>query len=167
MLKTRKTAKPTSKATTTTGVFEFIDGSTLAQLGLPDMRTALAVGFAWPRRIESGVAGLDLLAHGRLDFEAPDPVAFPCLPLAYAALAAGGTAPAILNAANEVAVAAFLQERIGFLQIPAIVDDTLAAVPHAAADGLDVLLAADAQARRHAERCVATPGRRVPSRASH
>src|SRR3546814_7656256 len=75
--------------------------SDLAQLGLPDMRTALAVGFGWPRRLESGVAGLDLLAHGRLDFEAPDTDAFPCLRLAYAALEAGGTAPATLNAANE------------------------------------------------------------------
>ena len=83
---------------------EFIDGSTLAQLGLPDMRTALAVGLGWPERVQSGVAGLDLLAQGRLDFEAPDTAAFPCLGLAYAALAAGGTAPAVLNAANEIAV---------------------------------------------------------------
>jgi 1-deoxy-D-xylulose-5-phosphate reductoisomerase len=134
---------------------EFIDGSTLAQLGLPDMRTALAVGFAWPQRLESGVAGLDLLTHGRLDFEPPDLVAFPCLPLAYAALATGGTAPAVLNAANEVAVAAFLQGRIGFLRIPAVVADTLAAVPAVAADGLDILLAADAHARRHAGQLVA------------
>src|SRR5690606_36619391 len=79
---------------------EFIDGSTLAQLGLPDMRTALAVGLGWPRRIASGVGGLDLLAQGRLDFEAPDTAAFPCLRLAYQALDAGGTAPAVLNAAN-------------------------------------------------------------------
>jgi 1-deoxy-D-xylulose-5-phosphate reductoisomerase len=133
---------------------EFIDGSTLAQLGLPDMRTALAVGFAWPRRIDSGVSGLDLLAHGRLDFEAPDPLAFPCLPLAYAALAAGGTAPAILNAANEVAVAAFLHGRIDFLRIPALVEDTLAAVPALAADDLDVLIAADGRARHYAEQRV-------------
>src|SRR5690606_21612573 len=108
---------------------EFIDGSTLAQLGLPDMRTALAVGFGWPRRMASGVSGLDLLAHGRLDFEAPDTDAFPCLRLAYEALAAGGTAPATLNAANEVAVSSFLQGRIGFLSIPAVVEDTLAALP--------------------------------------
>ena len=89
---------------------EFVDGSTLAQLGLPDMRTALAVGFGWPERIESGrrragPAG----AGGRLDFEPPDLDAFPCLRLAFEALAAGGTAPAVLNAANEVAVSAFLQ----------------------------------------------------------
>jgi 1-deoxy-D-xylulose-5-phosphate reductoisomerase len=130
---------------------EFVDGSTLAQLGLPDMRTALAVGFAWPRRIESGVAGLDLLAHGRLDFEPPDLDAFPCLRLAFAALAAGGTAPAVLNAANEVAVAAFLEGRIGFLEIPALVEDALSALPSAAADSLDVLHDADARARRHVE----------------
>lgn len=131
---------------------EFIDGSTLAQLGLPDMRTALAVGFGWPRRIESGVAGLDLLAHGRLDFEPPDTVAFPCLRLAYAALAAGGTAPATLNAANEVAVSSFLQGRIGFLSIPALVEQTLAALPAAPAASLDALRDADARARECATR---------------
>lgn len=126
---------------------EFVDGSTLAQLGLPDMRTALAVGFAWPERIESGVGGLDLRQHGRLDFEPPDLDAFPCLPLAYAALDAGGCAPAALNAANEEAVSAFLQGRIGFLSIPALVEDALARMPHAQAGSLDALLAADAAAR--------------------
>jgi len=133
---------------------EFVDGSTLAQLGLPDMRTALAVGFAWPERIESGVAGLDLLAHGRLDFEPPDLDAFPCLHLAFAALAAGGTAPAVLNAANEVAVAAFLDGRIGFLRIPALVEDALAALPAVSADTLDVLRDADGRARRHVETAI-------------
>ncbi|HET6434405.1 MAG TPA: 1-deoxy-D-xylulose-5-phosphate reductoisomerase, partial [Xanthomonadaceae bacterium] len=131
---------------------EFVDGSTLAQLGLPDMRTALAVGFGWPQRIASGVAGLDLLQHGRLDFEPPDLDAFPCLRLAYAALAAGGTAPATLNAANEVAVSAFLQGRIAFLDIPALVEDTLAALPAAPARALDALREADAAARVHATR---------------
>lgn len=126
---------------------EFVDGSMLAQLGLPDMRTALAVGFAWPERIASGVAGLDLLAHGRLDFEAPDLEAFPCLRLAYAALAAGGSAPAVVNAANEEAVSAFLQGRIGFLSIPALVEEALQGMSHAAADSLDALLDADAAAR--------------------
>jgi len=130
---------------------EFVDGSTLAQLGLPDMRTSLAVGLGWPQRIESGVAGLDLLAHGRLDFEAPDSEAFPCLRLAWQALEAGGAAPAVLNAANEVAVSAFLQGRIGFLAIPALVEDTLAALSAAPAESLEALLAADAQARRLAE----------------
>jgi len=129
---------------------EFVDGSTLAQLGLPDMRTALAVGFAWPQRIASGVAGLNLLQHGRLEFEAPDLDAFPCLRLAFEALQAGGTAPAILNAANEVAVSAFLQRQIAFLSIPALVEATLDALPATAADSLDVLREADAAARRHA-----------------
>lgn len=131
---------------------EFVDGSTLAQLGLPDMRTSLAVGLGWPQRIESGVSGLDLLAHGRLDFEAPDTDAFPCLRLAWQALEAGGTVPAVLNAANEVAVSAFLQGRMGFLAIPALVEDVLAALPAAPAESLEALLAADAQARRFAER---------------
>ena len=128
----------------------FVDGSTLAQLGLPDMRTALAVGLGWPERIASGVPGLDLLKHGRLDFEAPDHAAFPCLRLAYRALEAGGTAPAVLNAANEVAVSAFLQGRIAFLGIPGLVEDALAALPAMPADSLDALLAADQQARQHA-----------------
>ncbi|MDH5823404.1 1-deoxy-D-xylulose-5-phosphate reductoisomerase [Luteimonas sp. RD2P54] len=129
---------------------EFVDGSTLAQLGLPDMRTALAVGLGWPKRIASGVPGLDLLTQGRLDFEAPDPDAFPCLALARQALVSGGTAPAVLSAANEVAVSAFLQGRIGFLNIPGLVADTLAALPATAAGDLDELRAADAAARRHA-----------------
>ena len=133
---------------------EFVDGSTLAQLGLPDMRTSLAVGLGWPQRIESGVAGLDLLAHGRLEFEPPDTEAFPCLRLAWQALEAGGTAPAVLNAANEVAVSAFLQGRIGFLAIPALVEDTLALLPATPADSLEALLAADAHARRLTEHAV-------------
>jgi 1-deoxy-D-xylulose-5-phosphate reductoisomerase len=128
---------------------EFVDGSMLAQLGLPDMRTALAVGLAWPDRVESGVAGLDLLAQGRLDFEPPDLDAFPCLRLAYAALDAGGTAPAVLNAANEIAVSAFLQGQVGFLSIPALVEGALAAVPTSPATSLDVLRDADARSRRH------------------
>jgi 1-deoxy-D-xylulose-5-phosphate reductoisomerase len=134
---------------------EFVDGSTLAQLGLPDMRTALAVGLGWPERIASGVAGLDLLAHGRLDFEPPDTDAFPCLRLAYAALDAGGTAPAMLNAANEIAVAAFLEERIGFLDIPALVQDCLDTLPVTAATSIDGLLAADAGARAHVAQRIA------------
>src|SRR5690606_10918334 len=130
---------------------EFIDGSTLAQLGLPDMRTALAVGFAWPHRLASGVEGLDLLAAGgRLDFEPPDTTAFPCLALAFRALEAGGTAPAVLNAANEIAVSAFLQRRLGFLSIAALVEETLAALPATPAGSLEALGDADARARRHA-----------------
>ncbi|GAB3386291.1 1-deoxy-D-xylulose-5-phosphate reductoisomerase [Lysobacter fragariae] len=133
---------------------EFVDGSTLAQLGLPDMRTALAVGFGWPERISSGVGGLDLLQHGRLDFEAPDLAAFPCLRLAFQALEAGGTAPAMLNAANEVAVSAFLQRRIAFLSIAELVESTLDALPSTSADSLESLRAADAAARAHAQAAI-------------
>ncbi|HQW59324.1 1-deoxy-D-xylulose-5-phosphate reductoisomerase [Thermomonas sp.] len=129
-------------------IVDFVDGSSLAQLGLPDMRTALAVGLGWPRRIASGVAPLDLLAQGgKLEFEPPDLDAFPCLALAWRALAAGGTAPAALNAANEEAVSAFLQGRIGFLSIPDTVAATLDAMPTQPADSLDALLHADARAR--------------------
>ncbi|PSD22144.1 1-deoxy-D-xylulose-5-phosphate reductoisomerase, partial [Stenotrophomonas maltophilia] len=127
---------------------EFVDGSTLAQMGLPDMRTTLAVGLGWPQRIESGVAGLDLLAQGRLDFEAPDTDAFPCLALAWQAMQAGGTAPAVLNAANEEAVSAFLQGRIGFLTIPALVANALSTLPTQPADTLEILLSADHRARQ-------------------
>ncbi|KRG74739.1 1-deoxy-D-xylulose 5-phosphate reductoisomerase [Stenotrophomonas chelatiphaga] len=126
---------------------EFIDGSTLAQMGLPDMRTTLAVGLGWPQRIDAGVSGLDLLLQGRLDFEAPDTDAFPCLALAWQAMQAGGTAAAVLNAANEEAVSAFLQGRIGFLTIPALVDNALSTLPVEPADTLDGLLAADQRAR--------------------
>ena len=146
---------------------EFVDGSTLAQLGLPDMRTSLAVGLGWPQRIESGVVGLDLLAQGRLDFEAPDTDAFPCLRLAWQALEAGGSAPAVLNAANEVAVSAFLQGRIGFLAIPALVEETLARLPASPAESLEALLATDAQARRLTEHAVSqlaqSQGHRLPA----
>jgi 1-deoxy-D-xylulose-5-phosphate reductoisomerase len=132
-------------------IVDFIDGSSLAQLGLPDMRTALAVGLGWPKRMTSGVGALDLLTQGgRLDFEAPDLDAFPCLALAFHALRAGGTAPAVLNAANEEAVSAFLQGQMGFLSISDTVAATLDAIPMQPADSLDTLLAADAQARLQA-----------------
>lgn len=127
---------------------EFVDGSTLAQMGLPDMRTTLAVGLGWPQRIDSGVGGLDLLTQGRLDFEAPDTEAFPCLTLAWQAMAAGGTAPAILNAANEVAVSAFLQGRAAFLAIPALVANALSTLSSESADTLEGLLTADQRARQ-------------------
>ena len=142
---------------------EFVDGSTLAQLGLPDMRTALAVGLAWPERIASGVDGLDLLAHGRLEFEPPDLDAFPCLRLAYDALAAGGTAPAVLNAANEVAVSAFLQGKTGFLAIPALVEDCAGGAAAAQpATSLDALRDADARARRFVEQSLSRHSRMQP-----
>jgi 1-deoxy-D-xylulose-5-phosphate reductoisomerase len=129
---------------------DYLDGSMLAQLGNPDMRTALAHGLAWPGRIDAGVPPLDLAALSRLDFEKPDLQAFPCLGLAYAALRAGGTAPAILNAANEVAVCAFLESRLPFLAIADLIEATLSALPAEPADELAVLLECDARARRKA-----------------
>jgi 1-deoxy-D-xylulose-5-phosphate reductoisomerase len=129
---------------------DYVDGSVLAQMGNPDMRTAIAYGLAWPERIEAGVAPLDLAALARLDFEAPDHAAFPCLGLAFEALRAGGSAPAVLNAANEVAVDAFLAGRLPFLGISALIERTLDALPAEPAADLDVLLACDAAARRTA-----------------
>lgn len=135
---------------------DFVDGSTLAQLGLPDMRTALAVGLGWPRRIASGVPALDLLAEGgRLEFAPPDLDSFPCLALAFRALQAGGAAPAVLNAANEEAVSAFLQGRLGFLSIPDVVAHALDAMPATPADSIDALLAVDAWARSQARARIA------------
>jgi 1-deoxy-D-xylulose-5-phosphate reductoisomerase len=126
------------------------DGSVLAQLGNPDMRTALAHALAWPERIDSGVAPLDLLALGRLDFEAPDRTVFRCLELAYAALAAGGTAPAALNAANEVAVERFLAGALPFLAISEVIEDTLGQVPAEPVKDLEGLLDCDRRAREAA-----------------
>jgi 1-deoxy-D-xylulose-5-phosphate reductoisomerase len=127
---------------------EYVDGSMLAQLGPPDMRTPIAYCLAWPDRMETPMAPLDLIAIGRLDFEAPDPVRFPALSLARQALEAGGARPAILNAANEIAVAAFLDRRVGFLEIAAIVADTLDRYDPPAPDTLDDVLVVDAEARR-------------------
>ncbi|HVF34969.1 MAG TPA: 1-deoxy-D-xylulose-5-phosphate reductoisomerase [Candidatus Saccharimonadia bacterium] len=126
------------------------DGSMLAQLGNPDMRTAIACALAWPERIDAGVAPLDLVAAGRLDFRAPDLEAFPCLALAYAALERGGTAPAILNAANEVAVEAFLAGRLGFLAIADVVARVLDTVAIVEVDTLEGVLEADRVAREAA-----------------
>lgn len=131
---------------------EYDDGSILAQLGNPDMRTPIAHALAWPDRIEAGVAPLDLVAMPPLVFRAPDRSRFPCLDLAYRVLAQGGTAPAILNAANEVAVAAFLERRIGFAAIPRVIEGTLAGLTAGAAPDLDTVLAADAAARQTARR---------------
>ncbi|GIX37712.1 MAG: 1-deoxy-D-xylulose 5-phosphate reductoisomerase [Silanimonas sp.] len=135
---------------------DYVDGSMLAQLGQPDMRTTLAVGLAWPERIEAGVAPLDLVALSRLDFERPDTGAFPCLRLAYEALAAGGSLPAVLNAANEVAVSAFLQRRLAFLGIPALIERTMERLPALPSATLADRLAADAEARRVAEALLAS-----------
>lgn len=126
---------------------EYIDGSVLAQLGNPDMRTPIAYGLAYPERIDAGVGALDLFKVARMDFVAPDFERFPCLALAYDALRAAGTAPAILNAANEIAVAAFLEKRIAFLDIPRVISEVLNQMPVCAVHELDDVLAADAQAR--------------------
>ncbi|MFV0622608.1 1-deoxy-D-xylulose-5-phosphate reductoisomerase [Sphingomonas sp. ac-8] len=127
---------------------EYVDGSVLAQMGTPDMRTPIAHTLAWPDRMATPCAPLDLAAIGRLDFEPADFARFPALALARAALAAGGARPAILNAANEVAVAAFLQGQIGFLEIAAIVSDTLERYDPAAPETLDAVFAVDGEARR-------------------
>jgi 1-deoxy-D-xylulose-5-phosphate reductoisomerase len=129
---------------------EYVDGSILAQLGNPDMRTPIAHALGWPDRIGSGVESLDIIAAARLDFEAPDPVRFPALGLARAAAVAGGTAPAALNAANEVAVAAFLGSRIGFLDIPSVIDDVMAGHRNSAARELADVMEADRWARDRA-----------------
>lgn len=133
----------------------YSDGSVLAQLGNPDMRTPIAYGLAWPERIAAGVEHLDLFSVARLDFEQPDEEAFPCLRLARQAMAAGGTAPALMNAANEVAVEAFLSNRLGFTAIPEVVEAVLDACEMQAADELGVILAEDARARRVAEQHLA------------
>ena len=134
---------------------QYRDGSMLAQLGNPDMRTALAYGLAWPERIDAGVTGLDLIAVGRLDFEPVDRATFRCLDLAGAALRAGGTATTVLNAANEVAVAAFLERGLRFLDIAVVIEETLAALPAEPVAKLEALLDADLTARRHAARIIA------------
>ncbi len=138
---------------------QYVDGSVLAQLGNPDMRTPIAHALAWPERLSSGVSPLDLFAVGRLDFSPPGYDRFPCLSLAIQAAEAGGTAPTILNAANEVAVAAFLGGRIGFTAIADLVAATLARLPAGPvpADGLETLLATDREARALAEQLLPAP----------
>ncbi|MBP1123383.1 MULTISPECIES: 1-deoxy-D-xylulose-5-phosphate reductoisomerase [Pseudomonas] len=126
---------------------DYVDGSVLAQLGNPDMRTPIANALAWPARVDSGVAPLDLFRIGQLDFQAPDEERFPCLRLARQAAEAGGSAPAMLNAANEVAVAAFLDGRIRYLEIAGIIEEVLDHEPVTAVEGLDAVFAADAKAR--------------------
>ena len=126
---------------------EYEDGSVLAQLGNPDMRTPIAHALAWPRRLASGVAFLEFARLRPLEFQAPDFARFPCLRLAFAALDAGGTAPAILNAANEVAVQAFLDQRIRYTDIAAVVEQTLERVAPHGVNTLATILADDAQAR--------------------
>ena len=126
---------------------QYVDGSVLAQLGNPDMRTPIAYGLGWPDRLASGVAPLDLVATSRLDFEAPDEGRFPCLRLAREAVSAGGTAMASCNAANEVAVEAFLRESIRFTDIPVVVEKTLEQVAVVEPESLSVVETADTEAR--------------------
>jgi 1-deoxy-D-xylulose-5-phosphate reductoisomerase len=130
---------------------EYVDGSVLAQLGQPDMRTPIAHALAWPNRIQSGVESLDLFQIGRLDFEPPNPQRFPCLGLAYQAIHAGGTASAVLNAANEVAVDAFLNQRLSFTGIAEVVEETMQQQPIEQVKDLESLLEVDHKARRVAE----------------
>jgi 1-deoxy-D-xylulose-5-phosphate reductoisomerase len=130
---------------------QYVDGSVLAQMGNPDMRTPIAHALAYPMRIDAGVAPLDLFKVATLNFVAPDFERFPCLALAYQALRSGGTAPAVLNAANEVAVEAFLNRKISFLDIPRLINDVLAAHSSVAVNTLDDVLLADAQARAAAQ----------------
>ncbi|MEM8826326.1 MAG: 1-deoxy-D-xylulose-5-phosphate reductoisomerase [Pseudomonadota bacterium] len=134
---------------------EYVDGSVLAQLGSPDMKTPIAYALAYPERIETPVERLDLVAAGRLDFEAPDPDRFPALRLARAAMEADGSAPIALNAANEVAVAAFLDNRIGFLDIAAVNEHVMSRVETCSVTMLDDVIACDAEARRVASDAVA------------
>ena len=133
---------------------EYVDGSVMAQLGNPDMRTPIAYGLAYPERIASGVAPLDLFKVARLDFVEPDFERFRCLALAYQALRVAGTAPAMLNAANEVAVAAFLDNRIAFLSIPYVIEAVLNTLPVEVVGSLDDVLLADTLARRIAQQYV-------------
>lgn len=134
---------------------QYVDGSVIAELGEPDMRTPIAHALAWPERIQSGVSMLDLVACGHFDFSEPDLEAFPCLALAYEALQKGGAAPAVLNAANEVAVAAFLDQKIGFLDIPEVIRQTLSEIPEAVLTDLDSVLKVDQLARNYAHFLVA------------
>lgn len=137
---------------------DYVDGSVLAQLGNPDMRTPIAHALSWPERIESGVQPLDLFKLGRMDFFEPDLEKFVCLRLARAAAEEGGTAPAILNAANEVAVAGFLAGRTGFLQIAEIIERTLEQMQSSTVDTLETVLTADLQARDIAGQWLARMG---------
>jgi 1-deoxy-D-xylulose-5-phosphate reductoisomerase len=134
---------------------EYADGSMLAQLGAPDMRTPIAQALAWPERFASGVESLDLVQIGQLGFEPPDHVKFPCLALARAAARAGGTAPTVLNAANEVAVQAFLDQRLNFVGISTVIDRVLQRLGSSPVQALDDVLDADAASRRLADSLIA------------
>lgn len=130
---------------------EYVDGTLLAQMGSPDMRIPIAHALAWPMRFESGAEPLDLFSVRQLDFEAPDETRFPCLSLAYEAVRAAGTTPAVLNAANEIAVASFLDLKIRFTHIPEIIRHCMATIAPEPADTIDAVLEADRIARAAAE----------------
>ncbi len=140
---------------------QYVDGSVLAQLGTPDMRTPISLALGWPKRMPTEGRRLDLAAVGQLSFESPDPDRFPALRIAREALRAGGAAPLICNAANEVAVQAFLDGSIGFLDILGVVEETLAGAAGAVAVDLDSVLAWDAEARRRAWSRIAKVARRM------
>ncbi|MFW5451552.1 MAG: 1-deoxy-D-xylulose-5-phosphate reductoisomerase [Methylophagaceae bacterium] len=133
---------------------DYVDGSVLAQMGNPDMRTPIANALAWPERIDSGVAPLDLVEAGRLDFSAAEHQHFPCLALAYQALEAGGSSTAILNAANEIAVEAFLQRQIKFTEIASTIEKVLSKIPASSGKTLEQVLADDQQARLLAKQLI-------------
>lgn len=137
---------------------EYCDGSMLAQLGNPDMRVPIAHALGWPDRIDSGVESLDIVRAGRLDFEAPDLARFPCLSLAMTVAGHGGTAPAVLNAANEVAVHAFLERRLGFTDIPRAIEAVLEQHSVHSVSSLEEVLAADQWSRRQTQVAVARFG---------
>ena len=134
---------------------EYLDGSVLAQMGSPDMRTPIGYCLAWPQRMETPVPRLDLGKTGQLTFENPDPEKFPALRFAQEAMAKGGTAPAVLSAANEIAVQAFLDKKIGFLDIERINETVLTTLPVANLTDLDVLAEADSAARAKAQELIA------------
>lgn len=144
---------------------QYCDGSVLAQMGQPDMRTPIAYGMAWPERIDSGVKALDLFAVARLDFEQPDEDSFACLRLAKDAFCAGGTMPAVLNAANEIAVAAFLQEQIAFTVIPELIRAVMQQHSVQAASSLAPILAADHWAREQSAQWLQTHSSALGKRA--
>ncbi|MCH2070355.1 1-deoxy-D-xylulose-5-phosphate reductoisomerase [Acinetobacter pittii] len=137
---------------------QYVDGSTLAQMGNPDMCTPIAHALAWPERLQTNVPALDLFEYSQLNFQAPDIKKFPALDLARQAMRAGGLAPTILNAANEVAVAAFLKEQIGFTNIPQVVEHTLQKLENSVADNIESILNKDEVARHIAQQYISSIG---------
>jgi len=138
---------------------EFEDGSLLAQLGVTDMRLPIQYALTYPERLPTDLPFLDLESAMNLEFHPPDLDRFPCVGFAYQAIETGGTSPAVLNAANEIAVAAYLEERIGFLQIPEVIGETLERHERREASDLETVLAADAWAREEAQKLVAVPAK--------